>query len=283
MSNSGINTGAPNPALGWTAMPGAAPESSELPSPPSPLRPEINDPIVAIPDSTKTAQKVDKLNANLQAEIKALFATLQAEIKKKSTEAISKLNNKVQVQAPDVPDVPDVPDAADHVTMSPPTQEEHNPGPPEQQSAPAPVNVKPTPGKKTTMSEAISNAFSGRAGTIAGAMVFGLVAVSAITLMSAFPPILLFGALFGLAVAAEMAKPVREFQADLRKQREEEKLDSKLDEEEDVEVQEQPSPLPHVPTTPLPPPLPAVPTQPPHARPVNQPDKPIAMAQHHPS
>ena len=77
---------------------------------------------------------------------------------------------------------------------------------------------------------------------VAGALVFGLVAVSAIALISAFPPVLLFGALFGLAVAAEMRTPVREFQADEHNQREEKKFDAiqenqnYLDEEASMEA-----------------------------------------------
>jgi hypothetical protein len=209
-----------------------------------------NDGAVVTPSSTTTADTVNKIRPEEQAEVAELLGTLHAALDSLSSKNASELNGRVQEPAlhDNSPGSQTLPAAAPEAPGS------ILPAP---DSAPAPANENPTPGKKKKMAEAIANAFSGRAGMIAGAVVFGLVAVSALALISAFPPVLLFVAVFGLAVAGEMRGPVREFQADLRNQRENEEFDhiwnrpDKPDEEEYKEADE-PWQLPPAPPTPLP-------------------------------
>lgn len=242
------------------------------------------------PHPGTTANAVNNIPPEEQAEVAALLDTLRAALDDLSSKNASQLNEIDGATA-----------AANHLPAShaaPPAeaghQVAHNP--------PRPAHDRATPGKQNKMSEAISNCFSGRVGTVAGALVFGIVVVSAIALMSAFPPVLLFGAVFGIAVAAEMLKPVREFQTDLHNQYEEEKfnhisqsqtdLHNQHDEDEfnrlldDANEQEQELDgslqFPVAPTAPLQPQIPALSTSAQPATIVNPLGAPARVAQRPP-
>jgi hypothetical protein len=105
-----------------------------------------------------------------------------------------------------------------------------------------PVDRMPPPGQLTKGAENIRTSFGGRAGTLAMAGLFGMATVGGLALLFA-APLPLFVLLFGLAITAEMAKPVREFQADMADRRDAEALKKKEAEAEakaEAEAQAEP-------------------------------------------
>ncbi|MFT5531916.1 MAG: hypothetical protein ACI802_000132 [Candidatus Paceibacteria bacterium] len=215
------------------------------PGPPAqPLPPTSNQPAqqlepavkqIVTPQAGNTANGVNRIPSDQQAEVEELLEKFVAALDNLSSKNASQLSGHGHAPAiePNTPNIPTQPPAP--------------PKDPVRQIVPSQANTRSSPGKKNTMSEAISNCFSGRYGTVAGAIVFGLVAVSAIALMSTFPPILMFGALFGIAVASEMAKPVREFQTTVRARHAAEKLDQEQeddDEQNDTAAEPLQPPLP---------------------------------------
>ncbi len=207
------------------ATPPAQPVASPANEADKTLRPPER--IIATSPPGNTANRVNNIPPEEQAEVAALLDTLMAALDDLSSKNASQLNASGHATAPDN-NLASSPAVRPAETANPVAHNSHRP-----------ATDNASPGKQNKMSEAISNCFSGRAGTIAGALVFGVVVVSAIALMSAFPPILLFGAVFGIAVAAEMLKPVREFQADLRSEHEEEKFNSNREFQADLRNQQE--------------------------------------------
>lgn len=211
-----------------------------------PERPAPVDKIIIAPAPDIIAEEVSERSDDQQAKVSELLATLVAALDHLDKENAEALNEHAPLA-----DTHHEPAASSTAPATGPA--DSGLAPTRLHSQNQHVDHRVPPGKMTPMAEALRDCFSGRAGTVAGAVVFGLVVVSAVALMSAFPPILLFGALFGLAVAAEMVKPVSQFQTDLR---ENNKWDHAIDEEDGEEdgkeeKADETLALPLAPTTPL--------------------------------